>query len=141
MELTIGWLPTPTPMNRRNIFKLALCAVAASAMEVFGMKEAIAVVPEPKMGMWTASMIQRMLPAGQPLDEPPEASDPSLEKVWEKITSHPDGSTLHQRLYAPVGVLPNGLTDEQALGSFSFIYSREISQRSKGTVVWKDIAP
>lgn len=26
-------------MNRRNIFRLAICAVAASAMEVFGMKE------------------------------------------------------------------------------------------------------
>lgn len=29
-------------MNRRNIFRLAICAVAASAMEVFGLKEVMA---------------------------------------------------------------------------------------------------
>lgn len=33
-------------MNRRNIFRLALCAVAASAMEVFGMKPITAPVVE-----------------------------------------------------------------------------------------------
>jgi hypothetical protein len=83
-------------------------------------------------------IIQKFVANGETLDEPPEASDETLELVWSKETTLPEYGALHQRLYATKGTYPQGFDPEKELSTFASISSERTTD---GNVIWMDVKP
>lgn len=119
-------------ISRRQLLSRAIAAPIAAAV---GVGKPVSVAPCVTVfpvvpSFFTSQVIQCAFATGQPTVDPDQAKDPSLELVWERVLTHPEGGRIHQRLYVPkawgVPRLPEDFLDGKG-----FVFSEADLARSK----------